>query len=143
MRKTVDMILREFGLDPEGAHIINGHVPVKVKSGESPVKANGKLFIIDGGLSKAYQKETGIAGYTLIFSSSHLSLAVHRPFKPGEEHTPEIQVAQRMKHRIFVSDTDIGHELLQQMKDLEELLEAYKNGQIQESWKEPQTLTKL
>ena len=141
--KTVDMILREFGLDPEGAHIINGHVPVKVKSGESPVKANGKLFIIDGGLSKAYQKETGIAGYTLIFSSSHLSLAVHRPFKPGEEHTPEIQVAQRMKHRIFVSDTDIGHELLQQMKDLEELLEAYKNGQIQESWKEPQTLTKL
>ena len=80
--ETCDRILEEFGLDPEESHIINGHVPVKIKEGESPVKAGGKLFIIDGGLSKAYQSRTGIAGYTLIYNSNHLALAEHKPYSP-------------------------------------------------------------
>ncbi|MCR4892469.1 MAG: fructose-1,6-bisphosphatase [Lachnospiraceae bacterium] len=130
--ETVDMILREFGLSPEGAHIINGHVPVKVKSGERPVKANGKLFIIDGGLSKAYQKQTGIAGYTLIYTSWDLNLAAHKPFVRGQENTPQIQQVERMKNRVMVKDTDIGKEMEQEMQDLQELLDAYRNGLIKE-----------
>ena len=81
--ETCDMILKEFGLPTKGSHIINGHMPVKIKSGETPIRAGGKLFIIDGGLSKAYQERTGIAGYTLIFNSHHLALAEHKPFAPG------------------------------------------------------------
>ena len=80
-----DKILTEFNLSTNGSHIINGHVPVKIKDGETPVKAGGKLFIIDGGLSKAYQSRTGIAGYTLIFNSRHLALAEHKPFKYRRE----------------------------------------------------------
>lgn len=83
--KYCDMILEEFGLTTTGSHIINGHVPVKIKDGETPIKAGGKLFIIDGGLSKAYQGKTGIAGYTLIFNSRHLALAEHKPFDPKKE----------------------------------------------------------
>jgi len=116
------------------SHIINGHVPVKVKKGESPVKAGGKLFIIDGGLSKAYHSQTGIAGYTLIFNSKHLALAEHKPFDPSRENTPEIKVVERMKQRILVKDTDNGKELLAQIEDLKELLEAYHNGLIKQSF---------
>ena len=130
--ETVDKILRAFALEPEGAHIINGHVPVKVKKGESPVKAGGKLYIIDGGLSKAYQKQTGIAGYTLIFNSHHLALAAHRPFVPGENNTPEIQIVERMQERILVRDTDIGASLSQQISDLKELINAYNAGLLTE-----------
>ena len=132
--ETVDKILQEFGLDPSISHIINGHVPVKVKKGESPVKAGGKLFIIDGGLSKAYHSQTGIAGYTLIFNSKHLALAEHKPFDPSKENTPEIKVVERMKQRILVKDTDNGKELLAQIEDLKELLEAYHNGLIKQSF---------
>lgn len=78
--EVCDRIFEEFGLSKQGSHIINGHVPVKIKDGETPVKANGKLFVIDGGLSKAYQKYTGIAGYTLIYNSNHLALAELKPF---------------------------------------------------------------
>lgn len=126
----VDRILVEFGLPTEGAHIINGHVPVKTKKGEKPVKANGKLFIIDGGLSKAYHAKTGIAGYTLIYNSRHLALAEHRPFVAGRENTPRIEIVEQMKRRVNVVDTDTGKELLRQIEDLKELLEAYRKGLI-------------
>lgn len=131
--EIVNKILEEFGLDPSVAHIINGHVPVKVKKGESPVKAAGKLFIIDGGLSKAYHAQTGIAGYTLIYNSKHLALAEHKPFDPSKENTPEIKVVERMKQRILVKDTDNGKELLAQISDLKDLLEAYHNGLIKQN----------
>lgn len=128
----VDQILKNFGLATEGAHIINGHVPVKTKKGEKPVKANGKLFIIDGGLSKAYHAKTGIAGYTLIYNSKHLALAAHKPFRVNEENTPQIQIVEQMKQRVMVQDTDTGKELQKQIEDLKELLEAYNKGLIKE-----------
>ena len=106
--KYCDMILEEFGLTTTGSHIINGHVPVKIKDGETPIKAGGKLFIIDGGLSKAYQGKTGIAGYTLIFNSRHLALAEHKPFDPKKESTPKVSIVEKMRKRIMVADTDDG-----------------------------------
>ena len=130
--KTCDRIIREFCIDPEKGHIINGHVPVKVKKGEKPVKANGKLYVIDGGLSKAYHSKTGIAGYTLIFSSHHLALAEHRPFDPKGENTPKMQVTEVMKRRMRISDIDRGREIKQKIFDLEELLECYHVGLIRE-----------
>ena len=127
-------ILGMFGLDPEKGHIINGHVPVKIKNGERPVKAGGRLFVIDGGISKAYQKATGIAGYTLIYDSHSLNLAEHRPFIAGEsEHTPEIHLVEKLDRRANISDTDKGAELLEQINDLRELLRAYRSGEIKES----------
>ncbi len=126
-------ILQMFGLDPERGHIINGHVPVKIKNGESPVKAGGRLFVIDGGISKAYQKATGIAGYTLICDSHSLNLAEHKPFIPGEsEHTPAIHLVEKFDRRMNISDTDKGRELLEQINDLSELLRAYRSGEIKE-----------
>lgn len=126
-------IFREFGLDCNSAHIINGHVPVKIKDGESPVKANGKLYVIDGGISKAYQSKTGIAGYTLIYDSHSLNLAQHPPFSEDYMgNTPKVTVVEKMPHRINVSDTDIGLEIKDKLKDLAELLCAYRNGEIQE-----------
>ena len=127
-----DRILQEFGLYGEGSHIINGHVPGKIKDGEMPVKANGKLFVIDGGLSKAYQKYTGIAGYTLIYNSHHLALAEHKPFNPEQENTPRVAIVEKMKNRIMVSDTDKGKELMAQIEDLKELSAAYRRGDIKE-----------
>ena len=127
-----DKILKEFGLDPEWAHIINGHVPVKTMKGESPVKANGKLYIIDGGLSKAYHEQTGIAGYTLIYNSNHLALAAHKPFVKGQENTPAIRITETTKRRILVKDTDIGKSLMSRISDLKDLLEAYESGLIRE-----------
>ena len=125
-------ILLEFGLPEEGSHIINGHVPVKMKDGEKPVKAGGKLFIIDGGLSKAYQSTTGIAGYTLIYNSHHLALAEHMPYDPRKENTPKVSVVEKMTSRVMVADTDKGRELKEQIEDLKELVTAYRKGTIKE-----------
>ncbi len=130
---TVDRILREFGLSTDHGHIINGHVPVKRLEGELPYKAGGKLFMIDGGLSKAYQKKTGIAGYTLIYNSQSIALAEHMPFVPGEESSPRVEIIEHMSPRVRVQDTDDGRELMEQIKDLKELLEAYRDGRIEES----------
>ena len=127
-----DKILEEFGLPTKGAHIINGHVPVKIKDGETPVKAGGKLYIIDGGLSKAYQSKTGIAGYTLIYNSNHLALAEHKPFTPGKENTPKVTIVEKMKNRVMVGDTDLGKELAGRIEDLKELVAAYREGVFKE-----------
>ena len=124
-----DQILKEFGLGGE-SHIINGHVPVKLKLGESPVKAGGKLFVIDGGISKAYQSKTGIAGYTLIYNSHTLSLAEHR----AHEKTPVVKVVEVMKRRVTVMDTDSGKELQERIADLMELVRAYREHIIKERY---------
>ena len=132
-------ILMEFGLDPEKSLIINGHVPVKKKNGENPIKCNGKVLVIDGGFSKAYQKETGIAGYTLIYNSRAIILEAHDPFESTEDaiekendiHSRSVLV-KRLVERKLVGDTDIGRELKEQIKDLECLLEAYRSGQLTE-----------
>lgn len=130
-------ILQMFGIDAQRGHIINGHVPVKIKNGESPVKADGKLFVIDGGISKAYQKATGIAGYTLIYDSHSLSLAEHKPFISGKSNqTPTIQLVEKLESRANISDTDKGVEILEKISDLRELLKAYKSGEIKEEIKE-------
>ena len=127
-----DRILEEFGLPTEGSHIINGHVPVKIKDGETPVKAEGKLYVIDGGLSKAYQSKTGIAGYTLIYNSHHLALAEHKPFDPTRENTPRVSIVEKMPRRIMVGDTDKGEELTERIEDLKELVNAYREGVLKE-----------
>lgn len=127
-----DKILKEFGLPAEGSHIINGHVPVKLKDGESPIKGNGKLYVIDGGLSKSYQPKTGIAGYTLIFNSRHLALAEHKPFDRNHENTPKVTIVEKMKNRVMVADTDTGRELAAKIADLKELVAAYRGGVIKE-----------
>jgi fructose-1,6-bisphosphatase-3 len=134
-RDLCERILREFGMDPSCSHIINGHVPVRLKEGESPVKAGGLLFMIDGGISKAYQKQTGIGGYTFIANSRYLALAQHKPLLPGqlmEETSPKVQVIEAIRQRITVGDTDTGVELREQIADLEELLKAYRSGRLQE-----------
>ena len=134
-RETCEMILHEFGLDPANAHIINGHVPVKLKQGESPVKGGGLLFMIDGGISKAYQKQTGIGGYTFIANSRYLALAEHRPLPAGSmfgEDSPKVMVVEAIKKRITVADTDTGKELKAQIDDLTSLLQSYRNGTIKE-----------
>lgn len=132
-------ILREFGLDPEIGHIINGHVPVKVKKGESPVKAGGKLIVIDGGFAKAYQEKTGIAGYTLIFNSYGLLLAAHQPFestreaiRSEEDIHSTTKILEQNTERIRVRDTDDGKEIQKRIDDLTKLLEAYRSGLIKE-----------
>ncbi|MDR1835520.1 MAG: fructose-1,6-bisphosphatase [Fusobacteriaceae bacterium] len=137
-----DMILEEFGLNPTISHIINGHVPVKVRKGEVPIKASGKLFIIDGGFSKAYQKETGIAGYTLISNSWGLKLVSHEPFESREKAISEgkdilssSRIVEDVKNRTRVRDTDIGRELQRQVNDLKKLLNAYRKGMIKERYK--------
>ena len=131
--KTVIKILNSFGLSESG-HIINGHVPVKVLKGESPVKANGRLFIIDGGMSKSYQKSTGIAGYTLISDSVHLTIATHKPFDKEKFDTPEIKEVENIAKngRIRIKDTDRGKVIMEKIADLKELLVAYRNGLIKE-----------
>lgn len=131
-------ILEEFGINKENGHIISGHVPVKLGKGESPIKANGKLLIIDGGLSKSYQKVTGIAGYTLIYSSYGLTLAEHEPFTSTEDaiiKETDLHSFTRIVEKVErkrISDTDIGKELREQIEDLEKLLEAYKSGIVKE-----------
>lgn len=127
-----DKIFEEFGMNKERAHIINGHLPVQVKKGEKPVKADGKLYIIDGGLSKAYHETTGIAGYTLIFNSHHLALAEHKPYVKGEENSPEIFITEVMPERLRVCDTDSGADIKRSITDLGELIECYNIGLIKE-----------
>lgn len=139
--KVIASIMKEFGLDfeSEDTHIINGHVPVKRKNGESPVKCNGKVMVIDGGFSKAYQRETGIAGYTLIYNSYGLLLVAHEPFESTESaiekesdiHS-ESMVIRRVVQRSLVGNTDIGKELKEQIADLEVLLAAYRSGELKE-----------
>jgi fructose-1,6-bisphosphatase-3 len=136
---TARKILEEFGLNPDTGHIINGHVPVKVKQGESPVKAGGKLLVIDGGFAKAYQKQTGIAGYTLVYNSYGLLLAAHHPFESAQKAIEEeldidstTQILERNDVRIRVKDTDLGRESQRQIDDLKSLLTAYRTGLIQE-----------
>jgi len=133
-------ILEEFGVNPDLGHIINGHVPVKVKRGESPVKAGGKLLVIDGGFAKAYQKHTGIAGYTLVYNSYGLLLTAHQPFESAQKAIEEelnidstAQILELNNIRIRVKDTDLGKRIQQQIDDLQALLTAYRTGLIQES----------
>ena len=135
----VNRILEEFGLEGAEAHIINGHIPVEAKKGESPVKCNGKLLIIDGGFSKAYQPKTGIAGYTLIYNSYGLVLAAHEPFESvekavqdGNDIVSHTVLVQQVVRRKTVADTDIGKGLKESIHDLEELLAAYRAGMIVE-----------
>ena len=132
-------ILREFGISPDSfSHIINGHVPVKIKDGESPIKGEGKLFVIDGGISKAYQKTTGIAGYTFIYNSWLMALAEHKPYMPLQPNgkqtfvAPRIFIVDKLDKRILVRDTDQAEELQAQVNELKDLIEAYRKGLIKE-----------
>lgn len=134
-----DKILTEFGLNPASSHIINGHIPVKTLKGENPIKANGKLLVIDGGFSKAYQPETGIAGYTLIYNSYGLQLIQHEPFESAQNAIEQGMdiisttfIVERTAKRMQVRDTDIGKELINQIDDLQNLLVAYRKGLIKE-----------
>ena len=134
-----DMLLDEFQVTGEHRHIISGHVPVKTKKGENPVKANGKLLVIDGGFSKAYHSETGIAGYTLVYHSRGLQLVQHEPFTSAQEairHGKDIisttQLVELSSKRVMVRDTDKGKELERQIYDLYKLLTAYRKGIVKE-----------
>ena len=134
-----DMIMDEFGVEGEHRHIINGHVPVKAVKGEKPIKANGKLMVIDGGFSKAYQPETGIAGYTLVYHSRGFELVQHEPFTSTQRAIEEgidikstTQIVELSSKRMMVKDTDKGRELIVQIKDLKKLLVAYQNGLMKE-----------
>ena len=137
--KVVNRILEEFGLDKKKSHIINGHVPVELKKGETPIKCDGKLLVIDGGFSRAYQSKTGIAGYTLVANSHGMRLVAHEPFESTESailHESDIfsdsTVVETVPARIRVSETDIGAELRETIKQLEQLLAAYRDGIIVE-----------
>lgn len=140
--EVCDMLLDEFGIKGEHSHIINGHVPVKTIKGENPIKANGKLLVIDGGFSKAYQPETGIAGYTLVYHSRGLQLVQHEPFTSTQKAIEEgIDIISNYflvefnSSRMMVRDTDKGKELKTQIQDLKKLLVAYRNGLIKEKVK--------
>ena len=133
-------ILREFGLDEHNSHIVNGHVPVRIKYGESPIKGGGKLLVIDGGLSKPYQPKTGIAGYTLIFNSYGLHLVTHEPFESTQKAVEnELDIhsvsdfIEKTPTRLYIADTDLGRELQKKINDLENLIEAYRNGILKKS----------
>lgn len=134
-----ERILAEFGLTNEKARIVNGHVPVKVKKGESPIMANGRLLVIDGGMSKAYQKETGIGGYTLVSGSSRLFLVEHEPFNSRQESienesdiiSKNYLIEQRTE-QILIRDTEIGDELREQTDNLKRLIFAYNEGLVKE-----------
>ena len=137
-RDICEMILREFGItDMEHAHIINGHIPVKAASGESPIKADGRLLVIDGGFSKVYHQQTGIAGYTLIYNSHGLRLVRHHPFESIQKSVAEgmdviasTQIVEYSDQQILVRDTDKGKRLMARVEDLKALLQAYRTGLI-------------
>ena len=138
-----DLLLKEFGLDGEHCHIINGHVPVRVKKGESPIKGGGKLLVIDGGFSKAYQSTSGIAGYTLIYNSRHYRIVSHQPFAgkwnavhKNDDIANESVIFEKMETRMRVSMTDEGAELQTRVDDLMLLLEAYRTGAVTEDHKD-------
>ena len=134
------MLLKEFGLEGAHCHIINGHVPVKAKKGESPIKGGGRLVVIDGGFSKAYQPTSGIAGYTLTFGSRFLRIVAHQPFA-GKQYAlqsnadidNESDIFERMEVRLKVADTDEGKELQSRVDDLRDLLDAYRFGAVTEN----------
>ncbi len=135
-----DAIMDAFGVTGQNRHIINGHVPVRAGKGENPIKANGKLMVIDGGFSQAYHEETGIAGYTLVYHSRGFQLVQHEPFTStqdaivrGTDIKSTIQIVEMSSHRMLVADTDKGCELSKQIGDLQELLYAYRHGFINES----------
>ena len=138
-RDICEHILREFGLDPETGRIINGHIPVRTIKGETPIRAEGKRFVIDGGFSKPYQEKTGIAGYTLIYNSHGIQLVEHESFESREQailsgsdiHNRTL-LEDFSRHRIRVRNTDRGKELLQQVSNLQHLLAAYQTGIIKE-----------
>jgi fructose-1,6-bisphosphatase-3 len=136
---VINRIFAEFGVDPQAGCIIKGHVPVKVIKGQSPIKANGKLIIIDGGMAKAYQKVTGIAGFTLIANSYGLLLAEHKPFESAQKAIQENVDLESTTasifsypQRQFVKDTDRGADLRQRIDALQALVEAYQAGLIKE-----------
>ena len=135
-----ETILEEFGLDPDTGRILNGHVPVKIKDGESPIKGEGKLFVIDGGISKAYQKTTGIAGYTFIYNSRLMALAEHKPYSPLKEdgsqdfYPPQIKTVRVLPKRILVSDTEQGDVLKKEIMVLRALNRAFISGSIKETY---------
>ena len=140
--EVIDHILDAFGVVGSNRHIINGHVPVRTLKGENPIKANGKLMVIDGGFSKAYHNETGIAGYTLVYHSRGFQLVQHEPFtstedaiQRGTDIKSTTQIVEMSNRRMLVADTDIGVELRMQIDDLEELLFAYRHGYIKEKEK--------
>lgn len=140
--EVIDHILDAFGVVGSNRHIINGHVPVRTLKGENPIKANGKLMVIDGGFSKAYHNETGIAGYTLVYHSRGFQLVQHEPFtstedaiQRGTDIKSTTQIVEMSNRRMLVADTDIGVELRRQIDDLEELLYAYRHGYIKEKEK--------
>ncbi|WP_027438876.1 fructose-bisphosphatase class III [Lachnospira multipara] len=137
--ETVTMILKEFGLDSLESRIINGHVPVEARKGELPVRCGGRLIVIDGGFSKAYQPKTGIAGYTLTYNSYGFLLAAHEPFESvekavetGSDIHSETVLVQHVERRKTVADTDIGKEVKENIRQLEELLHAYRIGELAE-----------
>lgn len=134
-----DRILDAFGVKGPNRHIINGHVPVHASKGENPIKANGKLMVIDGGFSEAYHKETGIAGYTLVYHSRGFQLVQHEPFTSAQEAIEKgtdikstTQLVELSTHRMLVADTDKGDHLRSQIDDLRELLYAYRHGILKE-----------
>ena len=138
--KVCDMILDEFGVVGKHRHIINGHVPVHVAEGESPIKADGRLMVIDGGFSKAYHSTTGIAGYTLVYHSRGFQLVQHAPFNSTDEAVRQgtdihstTSIVEITDRRMLVADTDIGRELRRQVTDLERLLRAYRKGWLKEN----------
>ena len=140
--KYCNKILKEFGLEDEDSRIVNGHIPVKVKDGESPIKANGKLLIIDGGFAKSFREKTGNAGYVLTYNSNGLLLSQTKPFESvskaiieEKDIISEIIVKKNGVVRKTVGDTDIGTKLKGEIEDLMELLNAYKDGEIKENWK--------
>ncbi len=133
--EIINKILREFGLDESHSHIVNGHVPVELKKGETPIKCGGKLLIIDGGFSKAYQDKTGIAGYTLVVNSYGMRLVAHEPFESTEaailresDIFSDSIILETMSSRQKIADTEIGMELRESIHQLEELLQAYRDG---------------
>ncbi len=133
-----EKIIKEFGLNPRTSKILNGHVPVKIKDGESPIKGGGLLYVIDGGISKAYQKQTGIAGYTFIFNSRFMALAEHQPYSPLQPdgtqvfHSPVMKTVETMPERLLIIDTDQGADFVERIGDLNDLVEAFKVGRIKE-----------
>ena len=133
------MLLKEFGLEGHHCHIINGHVPVKAKKGESPIKGNGKLVVIDGGFCRAYQSTSGIAGYTLIFNSRNLRIVSHQPFagkleaiQQNYDIANDSMIFEHMEQRVKIAQTDQGRELQARVDDLLMLLEAYRSGAVTE-----------
>ena len=137
--ETCDKIFDEFGLEKDKSHIINGHIPVKEKDGESPIKANGKLLVIDGGFAKSYRKETGRAGYTLTYNSYGLILAANEPFdskmraiRDEQDIKYDIMVNAKATDRKYVADTDMGKKIQKDIDGLKMLLEAYRSGKVKE-----------